>query len=280
MAASLAETESPKITVSSCIIGAGGNGRLGVEIGFRNDSTETLKSLTWRAAIAGGSMDFADDNGIEPGVAATHILYQRRIIASKAYYLNDATNCWLVRTQTSDGREWKSPDFGESNHWPTLFPSQRPDDAPPVPATIDNPTHDPVGIVSCFYYLSGPIFFRKLGSGTLVVRFRNLAPQALEQVVFRAPYLSGGFDFIDGGTFSPGVLISSDRYVNGVRLLGRKLTRDLPADLPGEYATFTDKPENCETVSARFADGSVWQNPSAGPTEPPMPTPPPTLPPN
>jgi hypothetical protein len=113
----------------------------------------------------------------------------------------------------------------------------------------------------------------------LRVRFRNLSSQPIDRVVFRAPYLSGGFDFVDGGSFAPGVLIRSDfQYVFGQRAVGR-LNRELPVATPVDYLSSDEDPSNCMTVSAHFADGTMWQNPDAGPTEPPLPTAPPTLPP-
>lgn len=269
----------PSVTMLSCVIGAGGNGRLGLEVGFRNDSPDALKSTVWRAHLSDNAwFDFGDSVSVEPHATSTHVLYQRRLLISKAYYRDDVRICSLVRAQYADGSEWQSSDFGE--HFQRSTP--RPDDAAPIPATIDNPAHDPVGVVACLYDIET---HKLLGSpagggvGLLAVRFRNLSTRTIDQVVFRVPYLSGGFDFIDGGSFAPGVLISSDQYFEGAHIVGRKLMRDLPANLPGAYQTLNYNPENCITVSAHFSDGSSWQNPNVGPTEPPAPTAPPTLPP-
>ena len=84
---------------------------------------------------------------------------------------------------------------------------------------------------------------RKLGLGVLRVRFRNLSDRPIDRVVFSAAYLSGGFDII----------------------------RDLPIETPTSFISL-DEPSGCTTVSARYGDGTMWESPVAGPTEPPLPT--------
>ena len=115
----------------------------------------------------------------------------------------------------------------------------------------------------------------------LGVRFLNLSSVTIDRVVFRASYLNGGIDFVDAGRFSPHTLISvpATRNYLGQPTIGQ-LIRDLPATTSFDYYDLDDDPRNCATVRVHFADGTVWQNPDIGPTEPPLPTAPPTLAPN
>jgi hypothetical protein len=90
----------------------------------------------------------------------------------------------------------------------------------------------------------------------------------ITRVVFRVPYASGGIDFTDGGIFEPGVLIKSDKRPDEVM---RKLSVDDLPILPWPV-TSLDEAQNCTTVNVQYADGTTWQNPTAGPTQPPFPT--------
>ena len=45
------------------------------------------------------------------------------------------------------------------------------------------------------------------------------------------------------------------------------LFRDLPIETPTSFISL-DEPSGCTTVSARYGDGTMWESPVAGPTEP------------
>ncbi|HVA28228.1 MAG TPA: hypothetical protein VNF68_08615 [Candidatus Baltobacteraceae bacterium] len=263
-----AQNASPGLTILSCIAAADASERPGITVSFRNDSSVAYSSIVWRAAFGRGWLDFTDKGDFAPGVVATHTLIWPRGFYS-GYYRDNPANCSVVADGTAP-----TPDFS--------FPTPPPDNATPIPATFDNSTHDPIGIISCsLSVVAGRThgLGRKAGLGWLRVRFRNLSTQTIDRVVLRAAYLSGGIDFTDGGSFAPNVLIKSDyQYVFGQRAAGR-LYEDLPVATPVDYFSSDEDPSNCVTVSARYHDGTTWQNPDVGATQPPLPTAPPTLPP-
>lgn len=263
----------------SCIVGAGRDGRPGLEITFKNASADAYTSIVWRARVGRGWLDFDDSGDFAAGQLERRVIYWRN--ASFVGVYNDSADCSAVAVQTNTGVQWKAP--GVSLTPPYLMPTPRPDNATPVPSTIDNAMGDPIGIVSCAVDIEAGRTHglgRKAGFGVLRVRFRNLSSHVVDKVVFRAAYLSGGVDFTYGGRFAPGALMSSDQHVLGTRIPGGHLMEDLPVSSPVSYDSFDDDPSNCATVSAHYEDGTVWQNPSMGPTQPPLPTASPTLPPN
>ncbi|MGZ6246779.1 MAG: hypothetical protein ACXWNM_13510 [Vulcanimicrobiaceae bacterium] len=269
----------PVISVLSCIVGAGPDGRPGLEITFKNSSTNEYTSIIWRVRLAGGWLDFHDNGDSAPEQIAKRVLYWRG--GSLTGYYEDRADCSAVAVQTKTGLQWKAPGVDLTPEYSQ--PTPRPNDATPIPATIDNPNGNPVGIVSCVLDIERGRtrgLGRKAGFGVLMVRFRNLSSHVIDRVIFRAKYLSSGVDFIYGGHFSPGALVSSDQRVFGTRIPGGHLMEELPVSTPVSYASFDDDPGNCGAVSARYEDGTEWQNPSVGATPPPLPTAPPTLPPN
>ena len=261
--------DAPLVAVHSCILGLNAKNIMGVSVTFVNNGPEPLTTIAWRVRIDNGWVDIFDHRRAATGQELTHTVYSR-VFVWGALYRDDPTMCSAVETISARDAEWSAPGFSTQHSVSKL--TKRPDDATPVPASIDNPARDPVGIVACEFSV-----WRR--HGVLEVRFRNLAATTIDRVVFRGAYMSGGFDFTFGGSFAPGVLISSNGHYVGAPLLGR-LTRILPVDVPFDYDTLSDAPSNCTTISVHFVDGSEWHNPVAGPTEPPMPTAPPTLPPN
>lgn len=260
--------DAAPVAVHSCVLGLNAKKIIGISVTFVNNGPEPLTTVAWRVRIDNGWIDIFDHQRAAPGQELTHTVYSR-VYGWGALYRDDPSMCSAVETISAGGVEWRAPGFSTQHSISKL--TKRPDDATPVPASIDNPARDPVGIVAC--ELS--VWHRH---GVLEVRFRNLAATTIDRVVFRGAYLSGGFDFTFGGSFAPGVLISSNGHHFGAPLLER-LTRILP-DVTFDYDSLSDSPSNCTTISAHFVDGSEWHNPVAGPTEPPMPTAPPTLPPN
>jgi hypothetical protein len=277
-AAVSADPDAPPVTILSCQIGATADERPAMTIEFRNEGSQQLARIIWRARVADGWLDFTDDAGAAPGVTVRRTL-SWKVGVLPGYYSNDVDDCRAFAAQAIDGTQWG--DLAAPDHF---LETPRPDDATPVPASMDNPSKDPIGIVSCIASFDKGRTHgigRKDGTALLGIRFRNLSSQTIDRIVFRVWYLSGGFDFIDGGSFAPHTLISSPelRRMLGQVVQGR-LVRDLPATTPADYYDLSDNPSNCIAVSAHYVDGSSWQNPDVGPTEPPLPTAPPTLPPN
>lgn len=246
---------------------------------FRNDSRTTLASIVWRAKYGSGWIDFPDRGKFSPGIVINRQVFltePRRPFdfstgAFKQKYIGSPSpeNCSLIEATGEDGTGWgvKPEQSASIPPWPS-------DSASPMPASIDNPLHDPVGIIGCQYTVGVKpveyITYMKLrGQASLYVRFRNLAQMAITQVVFRVPYGAGGIDFVEVGTFAPGVLVKSDRFDGLPR---PKLHRDdLPITLPWPV-TSLDEADNCTTVNVQFADGTTWQNPTIGLTPAPLPT--------
>lgn len=112
----------------------------------------------------------------------------------------------------------------------------------------------------------------------LVVRFQNDSPQALNSIVWRANFGRTPVDFIDDGTFSPGVRIDNGLLFerghsrfnwtgaiidailigggNG-RAANQPLTK---VDLTLPPFRGSEDPENCSIVRATFASGEIWKN--------------------
>jgi hypothetical protein len=100
-------------------------------------------------------------------------------------------NCSVADVQSAAGTEWQAPGFSARLLY--SIPTPRPDDVTPLPANIDNPTHDPVGIVGCVAEVDRGRtrgIGRKNGVALLGVRFRNLSSEPIDQIVFRVWYLS------------------------------------------------------------------------------------------
>lgn len=271
--------ETPSFSVSSCIVGAGPDGRLGLEVTFENTSQAPYRSLVWRAHLGRGWLDFRDNGDFAPGQSQKRVIYWRGAYATGIY--NNNGDCSVVAAETDAGANWSSPGFSSSETF--SMPTPRPSDATAVPSTIDNAINDPIGIVSCAVDVESGRSHglgRKAGLGVLKVRFRNLSTRMIDRVIFRAAYLRSGVDFTYGGHFSPNELISSDEYVFGTRIPGGHLMEDMPVGTSISFASLDDDPGNCMTVSAHYEDGETWQNPNVGQTPPPLPTAPPTLPPN
>jgi hypothetical protein len=265
---------APPIQVFSCRVSSDTHNAL-LTVRFRNDSRSTLASILWRAKYGSGYIDFPDRGKFSPGATVV-----RRIPLFWRLFGSDPLkhgyagfpfpeNCTIIETKTDDGAEWGTPSNASDS---VSIPTIPPDDATPIPASLDNAEHNPIGIIGCQY---GVEDWRGYGSNgelrghaMLYVRFRNLSTTAITRVTFRVPYASGGIDFVDGGLFAPGVLIKSDKRADEVM---RKLSRD---DLPlfPWAITSLDEAQNCTTVNVQFADGTTWQNPTVGPTQPPLPT--------
>ncbi len=272
-----AQTAAPAIHVFSCQVTTEPH-NAALTVRFRNDSNTTLTSILWRAKYGSGYIDFPDHGTFPPGTVTVRdmSLFWTVLVSSpiKAEYIGlpFPENCSVIETKTADGAEWGTPSSPAQS---LNIPTAPPDDATPIPASLDNPLHDPVGIIGCQYAVAvaRQLYSTRVGGlrgrATLYVRFRNLASTPIARVVFRVPYASGGVDFVDTGAFAPGVFISSDRRPD---IPARKLSRDdLPLTMPWAL-TSLDDPQNCTTVNVQFSDGTMWQNPTVGPTEPPIPT--------
>jgi hypothetical protein len=260
-----AQIQPPPIRVTSCHVNVAGHGdsttvASQMLVRFVNTSSQTLRSVTWRASTQAGTIDFRDTGTFSPGVN----IYRRPVYMGTNFHrppLRDrrlsleATGpgtCEPIKTVAADGAVWHAAVSAPQ----ILVPNVPSDGAASVPATFDNASHDPIGIVSCqFAIVRGRAFGH--------VHFRNLSKNIITSVRFRAFYGPAGLNFDKDGTFSPGVLIDS----------GTMSRRDLPQNAFDEYVTL-EAPQSCTTVSATYQDGTVWQNPAVSPTEPSFPQPP------
>lgn len=270
-----AETPKPNIHVFSCTLSTEPHNAL-LTVRFRNDSTTTLSSILWRVKYGSGYIDFPDHGTFAPGAVTVRdrslfwsLLQGKNPIKASYAGLPFPENCAIIETKTAEGAEWGTPSAPDQAF---SVPTALPDDATPIPASFDNPLRDPIGIIGCQYAVgvgrltpAGTV----RGRAELYVRFRNLSQISITRVVFRVPYASSAVDFVEGGTFAPGVFVASDRRPD---IEPRKLSRDdLPMTLPW-LLTSLDEPQNCTTVNVQYADGTTWQNPTAGPTTPPLPS--------
>lgn len=247
------------IKVDSCYALAAGHGGesttfSGIMIRFRNMTSTTLRQIVWRASTPAGTMDLIDTGVFSPGVSIRTELGRRGSgfhgpLHSTMEVIGPGV-CTAIEFRDANGNITKEPAPAPV---PFYVPPVPPDSATPVPASIDNPSRDPVGVVSCAFSI---VFGRAYGH----VRFRNLSSQVIDRIRFRAFYGMGGIDFDKTGSFAPGVLIDT----------GDMSRRDLPPHAYSEYVTL-DAPSSCTAVEAHYTGGTSWTNPSVGPTEPPFP---------
>ena len=255
------------IAVRSCSVFADGTFVV-MAVGFENTGLSGITSVTWRAHIGSGWVDFADTVDLAAGATTKRTLRKRVRVPVVSVSMSPSiyesawpASCSPIARTASDGTAWRDTSVdGEAEHMPQRL---RDGDAP-VPATFENPLHDPIGILGCKVNIDparAHVIARRLGRGALSVRFKNLSPAVIDQVIFRAGYEATGIDFIFGGSFAPSVVISSDIGGGGIT----RLFRDLPDTLTDSYQSL-DEPGVCTTVSVRYHDGTVWHNPTVDQT--------------
>ena len=262
--ASATTVSAPSLRVINCgmdVFGYGGPNVTSalMEIRFENLSAETLTSITWRITTEAGTLDFVDVGRFDPHVTITHRFRRLHGFWSRiSLEVNDPTSCSAIRTVTKSGDIWTDAAVAPATFFVPPVPQ---DTSVTTPATFDNPTHNPIGIVSCEFTIL-PHILTKPPRAYGHVYFRNLSQKAIVHITFRAFFGSAGMDFQQNGTFSPNVLVNT----------GDMTRYDLPANVVKDYLDL-DSPLSCATVSATYLGGSVWQNPDIGPTEPPFPEP-------
>lgn len=262
-----AAASAPPLRVTDCFVDVAGHGGIDstaawLKVRFENESDEALTSITWRVTTEAGELDFVDAGHFEPHVPINHFLKRFQALSHvsgrPSLEVDDPRSCKAVRTVAQSGDVWTDPEAGQTTFYVPPVPE---DTSITTPPTFENASHDPIGIVSCEF----TILPRILGKPPRVyghVRFRNLSKQPIKHVTFRAFFGSAGMDFQEDGAFSPNTLVNT----------GDMTRYDLPVNVYREYLDL-DSPQSCTTVSATYSDGSVWQNPSVSPTEPPFPEP-------
>lgn len=248
------------IKIESCFVLGFGHGdeestANGMIVRFENTTNTTLRRIVWRASTPAGTIDFTDVGVFSPGLSIQNVLARHGLkFASR---MNHATMevmgpgvCTAIEFRDETGNTTKEP---APTPVPFEIPPVPPDSAAPVPASIDNPTHDPIGIVSCAFSI---VRGRAYGH----VRFRNLSSQTIDRIRFRAFYGNGGIDFVKAGEFAPRILVDTNDMSRS----------DLPPNAYSEYVTL-DAPSSCAVVEAHFRGAGSWTNPTVGPTEPPFP---------
>jgi hypothetical protein len=265
----------PQIAVSSCwdasgggpagVFGLGlrGDGQQEAILGvrFRNDSTVTLTHIVWRARFESGWIDFPDDGTFSPGIQIDRFLVISRhasgIWAGKRLFPYDSTstdvpeNCAVIATTDAGGGTWRDPSAPAA---PWRLPPDFAHLAQMYPATLDTPTHQPIGIASCQYEIDGRFT-------DVRVRFTNLAAVASDSMRLRASYGTGAFAVDVRGDFEPR------------RLEDHRVRSTTPRAFPWRNVVTLDDPSKCELLSAHFVDGTIWQSPDATDPLPVTPTP-------
>ena len=254
-----AQPAAPQIHVVSCKVLVAGHGDLDatatrIDVRFEVRSLP-LREITWRAATPAGTVNVTAFGTFSPGVSIYRGIERRgRDYGKFPRFASLETmgpgTCSVVRTVAADGTTWNAQDASSQTLRVPDVPGPR---ATPVPASLDNPLRDPVGIVSCQFTMEAT---RAFG----YVRFRNLAATTIDRVTFRAFFGSGAVDFELNGRFSPGVTVRA-----------ADLTRhDLPPNAFQEYLTL-DAPTSCVAVAAHYVDGDQWLNSSVSAAPPPFP---------
>jgi hypothetical protein len=239
----------PPIRVEHCLLGFQGF-VYNFAVWFSLDGPNAFKSLTWRIRVRGGGwVDLKTTRAVQPGQADEILERFTMNTNSPAYIsLDDPSACTLIGAVTGDGQTWTDPSALPP---PISLPTRAPNDATPIPATVDNATHDPIGIIGCNVHVHGPLDYYR--AADLEVRFKNVSSKVIDQITFRAFDGSGGVDFVKQGSYSPGVFVLTSAY--------RQRLPD--AGAPYESLELAD---SCAAISATYADGTVWQAPDAGPT--------------
>ena len=258
-----AEPSPPRIRLSSCVVSASGEGNLDamaadLRVRFENESTETLKTIVWRAQTPVGTIDFTSNGTFSPQVSVYRVARHRGpashlsifVINRTAFDIMGPGVCSVIQTVNAAGEVWQAPGIAPPAIEVPPVPSES---AAPVPPSFDNPQHNPIGIISCQFNIG---LHRAAG----YVRFRNLSSQKIDRITFRAYFGEAGLDFVLQGAFSPGVVVRA----------GDMTRRELPPNAYQEYVTL-ETPTSCVAVSAHYADGTLWENPSVPAAEPPFP---------
>ncbi|HEY1727638.1 MAG TPA: hypothetical protein VGG22_04610 [Candidatus Baltobacteraceae bacterium] len=256
------QVQAPTVHVGTCRLQITYHGKTSVPnkavlyIGFVNDGPVPLSGVTWRVNFGAADLDFTARGNFEPGKLVAQRLfidppYHRTF---EQYYagLDEPRACRLVAAQRENGSIWRDPAATIPS---TAFPTVAPYKSETVPAIFPNSRNDPVGVLSC------KLVIALNDHGQLWVRFRNLAQATLRSIVFRAHVGTGGHDFVDAGNFSTGALVQ--HWINS----------RIPEFPASEFFESIDQPSSCDVVTATYANGSSWTNPSAGPAPPPLPTP-------
>ena len=276
---------APRIHVFSCQVMSGPlmprKDDVGLAVRFRNDTADALNSIVWRAKYGNGTVDFVDDGMFSHdiridnfvlaeqgsshlnwvGVAADVLLLTghpagagsltKSNLALPEYMSTaDPENCSVARATFNSGETWVNPELVQQSAMLT---------APtPLPARIVTPNMTQTDSLEPMQFSHCTLMVQV--KSELEVVFRNASTQVADRFVIRASYGKSGIDFVDEGTFAPGALVK------------HLLKKPLSDELEDQAYTSLDDPRDCVAVSAHFADGSTWQNPSVSATPGPLPT--------
>lgn len=260
-----AQAPASQVNVTKCFVPIAGFGSLDtvaaeMNVTFTNTSPKIINSIVLRAQTPAGTIDFSAAGVFSPGVAVERRLQYRgshfRAVRRVSLEVSGPAVCSVIEASFADGTSWKSPDRTPAS---IDIPTPPNDPSVTVPASYDNPAHNPIGIVSC-QFTEFTRYLWAQGRAYGYVRFRNLSPKPIDAVVIRAFFGPAGIDFANKGAFAPNVDIR----------VARMERRDLPPNAFSEYETL-DAPTSCVAVSVHYSDGTTWQNPSVSATEPAFP---------
>ncbi len=274
----------PHIRVFSCQVMSGFMPRkddVGLAVRFRSDGTDTLSSIVWRAKYGNGTVDFVDDGTFSrdlridnfvlaeqgsshfnwAGLALDALLLGARSVPTGSLmttnlvlppYVStaDPENCSILRATLDSGETWVNSELVQQS--PFLTSPTPPPVSKTTPGEAQNEALEPMQFSHCTLMLQL--------KPQVEVAFSNVSTRVADRVVVRARYGKSGIDFVDEGTFAPGAVIK------------HTLKKPLSEDLRDQMYFSLDDPRDCAVVTAHFADGSAWQNPSIDAVPGPVPT--------
>jgi hypothetical protein len=278
----------PQIHVFSCQVMSGSlvprKDDVGLAVRFRNDGPDTLSSIVWRAKYGEGTVDFIDDGTFSRDIRIDNFVLAEQgsshfnwgglalnalalvgrgvptasmtttnLVLPQYVSTSDPENCSILRATFEGGETWVNPELGQRT---TMLTARTPVPVPSSTAVVaQTDALEPFQFSHCSLIVQ----LRSIAE----VAFRNVSTRVADRVVIRARFGKSGIDFVDQGTFAPDALIKHS-------------LKKPPSDDLRELSYYSlDDPRDCAVVSAHFADGSQWLNPSIDATPGPPPTAPP-----
>jgi hypothetical protein len=287
--------EPPKIHIYSCQVLSGlraslAEDEVGLAVRFENDSPDPLSSIVWRAKYGPYDVDFIDDGTFASGTRIDNfVAYERgktlfnsgaalqdiaaillRVPSAadrKAWVpsitlgtfasTEDPANCAIVRATFAGGDTWVNSALSQAVApfpVPTATPKPARGASPAPSPTPDppSPPGPPVTLKGCVLEVTGrPILY---------VKFHNVSAATFDRVIVRVPYSGSSVDFVDQGSYAPGVTVTHT-------------LKGTPDSVFRSRMYFMGEPDACDIVSVHFADNTTWQNPDVDASMPPLPTP-------
>ena len=166
--------DNAPIKIESCYAIAFGHGDerstlSGIDVRFKNMTNTTLHEIVWRASTPAGTVDLTATGVFSPGASIRKELERR----GSGFHGPMHSTMEVVGPGVCTAMEFRDANGNVTNEpapapVPFYVPPVPADNATPVPASIDSPSGDAVGVVSCAFSI---VRGRAYGH----VRFRNLS---------------------------------------------------------------------------------------------------------